>query len=315
MSSRVWSLIIRLVVLDEMDHLITKNQEIMYKLVEYANRPNSKLVLIGIANSLNLPDRFLLRLKGKKSEPKRLSFHPYTTEDIVTIITARLQSLEPLSEYLPLMDPKAIELCARKVSAASGDLRTALDMCRRAIELVESEELARQEDLQKTPLKETVIQTVTPSPSPSKRRRLAATANMTAYDTTTAPKVTPMHIVKVTQTLGSSQSFAQRLKSLPPQHKAILCTLVILKSNTVTLGEVCDKYTRLCRRDGMLDPLPRGEFLDACKQLDGNDIIAIEKTKGKKVVDRNRKVGLSIQEVDVLQAIAGMEMLARFFED
>jgi Cdc6-like AAA superfamily ATPase len=180
---------------------------------------------------------------------------------------------------------------------------------------VESEELAKQENLQKIPLKETVVQTVTPSPSPSKRRRLAATANMSALDITMAPKVTPMHIVKVTQSLGSPQSFAQRLKSLPPQHKAILCTLVVLKGNTATLGDVCDKYTRLCRRDGMLDPLPRGEFLDACKQLDGTDIIAIEKTKGKKIIDRNRKVGLSIQEVDVLQAIAGMDMLSRFFED
>lgn len=304
-----------LVVLDEMDHLVTKNQEVMYKLVEYANRPNSKFVLIGIANSLNLPDRFLPRLKGKKSEPKRLSFHPYTTEDIVTIISARLQSLDPTSETFAMMDPKAIELCARKVSAASGDLRMALDICRRAIELVESEELTKQENLQKTPLKETILQTLSPSPSPSKRRRVAATANMTTLDITTAPKVTPMHIIKVTASLGSSQSFAQRLKSLPPQHKAILCTLVVMKSNTATLGEVCDKYTRLCRRDGMLDPLPKGDFLDACKQLDGNDMIAIEKTKGKKVIDRNRKVGLSIQEVDVLQAIQGMEMLARFFED
>jgi len=49
--------------------------------------------------------------------------------------------------------------------------------------------------------------------------------------------------------------------------------------------------------------------------LDGNDIIAIEKTKGKKIIDRNRKVGLSIQDVDVLQAISGIEMLSRFFED
>src|SRR5579859_3001473 len=176
-----------------MDHLVTKNQEVLYKVVEYANRPNSKLVLIGIANSLNLPDRFLPRLKGKKAEPKRLSFHPYTTQDIVTIISTRLQSLDPTCESLPMMDPKAIELCARKVSAASGDLRMALDMCRRAIELVESEELAKQENLQKTPLKETIVvqQTVSPSPSPSKRRRVAVTANMTTLDFTTAPKVTP----------------------------------------------------------------------------------------------------------------------------
>ncbi len=65
----------------------------------------------------------------------------------------------------------------------------------------------------------------------------------------------------------------------------------------------------------MLDPLPRGEFLDACKQLDGMDIIAMKKSKGRKTVDRARGVGLGIQEVDVLQAIAGVEMLAKFFEE
>ena len=34
-----------------------------------------------------------------------------------------------------------------------------------------------------------------------------------------------------------------------------------------------------------------------------------------KSVDRARGVGLGIQEVDVLQAIAGVEMLTKFFEE
>ena len=293
-----------------MDHLVTKNQEVMYKLVDYANRPGSKLVLVGIANSLNLPDRFLPRLKGKNLEPKRLSFNPYTTDEIIQIICARLQSLDPDAPTLPMMDPKAIEFCARKVSAASGDLRMALDICRRAIELVETEELQNRGP---TPLAETSLQT--PSPSPVKRRRMISA--MTDISPSTAAKVTPGHIITVTKTLGSSQSFQHRLKSLSVHHKAILCTLVVLKSSNSapTLGDVCDKYTKLCRRDGMLDALPRGEFFDACEQLDGLDVIAIEKAKGRKPIDRARGVGLGIQEVDVLQAIAGMDMLARFFED
>jgi len=299
-----------------MDHLVTKNQQVMYKLIEYANKPTSNLVLIGIANSLNLPDRFLPRLKAKNIEPKRLSFNPYTTEDIIEIIKARLQSLDPGAETLPLIDPKAIELCARKVSAASGDLRMALDMCRRAIELVESEELKKRE----TPLQEMNLQT--PIQSPAKRRRLAATAELSTLSAASAPKVLPSHIMTVTKTLGSSQSFQSRLKSLSIHHKAILCTLVILKSSMAkpTLGDVADKYSRLCRRDRLLDPLPRGEIFDACRQLDGMDMIALEKTKkgrvGKSVVvDRATGVGLGIQDVDVLQAIAGMDMLAKFFEE
>ena len=298
-----------------MDHLVTKSQEVMYKLVEYTARASSKLVLIGIANSLNLPDRFLPRLKGKSVEPKRLNFNPYTTDDIVAIISTRLQSLAPDADTLPMMDVKAVELCARKVSAASGDLRMALDISRRAIELVEAEEVRRREQASKTPLKETPIQTATPSPSPMKRRRLIASAEMTALTPFTAPKVTPIHIINAAKALETCQSFQARLKSLSTHHKAILCTLVVIKGkSSLTVGDLLDKYVRLCRRDGMLDPLSKGEFLDACKHLDHLDLINIQKSS-RKPIDKNNAVALGIQEVDVLQAIAGMEMLARFFDD
>jgi len=291
-----------------MDHLVTKNLDVLYKLIEYANRPGSKLVLIGIANSLNLPDRFLPRLKAKGLEPRQLSFNPYTTKQIVEIVTSRLQSLDPDATTIPLMDAKAIEFCARKVSAASGDLRMALDLCRRAIELVETEHLKKEET---TPLKEISLQSLTPSPSPSpkKRRRLLAVSE------TDTILVKPAHINQATA-LGSSQSFQQRLQKLSTHQKAILCTLVVLKSSNPTpnLADVRDKYAKLCRRGGMLDPLPRGEFLDACELLDGMDVIAIEKAKGGKLDDKERMVGLGIQDMDVLQAIAGVEMLTKFLE-
>ena len=297
----------RLLVLDEMDHLVTKNLDVLYRLLEYANRPRSKLVLIGIANSLNLPDRFLPRLKAKGLEPRQLSFNPYTTKQIVEIVTARLQSLNPDASTIPLMDIKAIEFCARKVSAASGDLRMALDLCRRAIELAETEHLKREEET--TPLQEIALQPLTPSPSPKKRRRLLTISEPDKV------LVTPTHINRAAA-LGSAQSFQQRLQKLSTQQKAILCTLVVLKSSTSTpnLTDVRDKYTKLCRRGGMLDPLPRGEFLDACELLDGMDVISIQKAKGGKLDDKERMVGLGIQDMDVLQAIAGVEMLQKFLE-
>lgn len=312
-----------MIVLDEIDHLVTKDQEVMYKLIEHANKPTSKLVLIGIANSLNLPDRFLPRLKGKSIEPKRLSFNPYTTDEIIQIITTRLQSLDSEAHTLPMIDDKAIQLCARKVSAASGDLRMALDICRRAIELVESEELARMETPKKMALQESTIQqTITPSPSPSpaKRRRVAATHEITLLTPDSAPKVMPQHIIAVTKTLGSASAFIQLLKGLPIHHKAILCTLSLMKGEkSKTLGEVADKYVRLCKRGGLLDPIPRGEIWDACKQLHEMNVIAIDKAKGSKKKggdgDRERGVALMIQEVDVLQCISGMEPLQKFFED
>ena len=183
----------------------------------------------------------------------------------------------------------------------------ALDLCRRAIELVETEHLKNEQE--SAPLTEISLQSLTPSPSPKKRRRLMTISG------TDKILVTPAHINQAT-TLGSSQSFQQRLQNVSTHQKAILCTLVVLKRTNPApnLADVRDKYTKLCRQGGMLDPLPRGEFLDACELLDGMDVIAMGKAKGAKHDDKDRIVGLGIQDMDVIQAIAGVEMLTKFLE-
>lgn len=38
-----------------------------------------------------------------------------------------------------VVDVSAVQFCARKIAAVSGDMRKALDICRRAVELVETE--------------------------------------------------------------------------------------------------------------------------------------------------------------------------------
>ena len=52
-----------LLVLDEIDQLDSKCNEVLYSLFEWPYLRNSKLVLVGIANSLDLTDRVLPRLK------------------------------------------------------------------------------------------------------------------------------------------------------------------------------------------------------------------------------------------------------------
>ncbi len=39
----------------------------------------------------------------------------------------------------PVVEPMAVQLCARKVAAVAGDIRKALDVCRRAVEIVEND--------------------------------------------------------------------------------------------------------------------------------------------------------------------------------
>ena len=52
-----------ILVLDEIDQLDSKCQEVLYTLFEWPYLRNSKLILVGIANSLDLTDRILPRLK------------------------------------------------------------------------------------------------------------------------------------------------------------------------------------------------------------------------------------------------------------
>jgi cell division control protein 6 len=50
--------------LDEVDHLMTKDQSILYRIFEWTALPNSSCVVIGMANTLDLTGRFLPRLKA-----------------------------------------------------------------------------------------------------------------------------------------------------------------------------------------------------------------------------------------------------------
>ena len=57
---------------------------------------------------------------------------PYRREQIQKIILTRLNRLK-------VFDQDAVQLCARKVAAVSGDVRRALQMCRRAAEICADE--------------------------------------------------------------------------------------------------------------------------------------------------------------------------------
>ena len=46
-----------LVLIDELDALITTKQTLLYNLFDWPNHQNSKLLLISIANTMDLPER------------------------------------------------------------------------------------------------------------------------------------------------------------------------------------------------------------------------------------------------------------------
>lgn len=80
--------------LDEIDQLDSRKQSVLYTIFEWPSAPNSKLVLIGIANALDLTDRILPRLQARLDlRPRLLHFAPYTKLEIINILTERLKQV------------------------------------------------------------------------------------------------------------------------------------------------------------------------------------------------------------------------------
>jgi origin recognition complex subunit 1 len=80
---------------------------------------------------MDLPERVLVHRVSSRIGLRRLTFQPYTREQLAEIVRTRLDGLDVFSA-------DAIDLCSRKVAAVSGDARRALDLCRRAAELAQT---------------------------------------------------------------------------------------------------------------------------------------------------------------------------------
>eukprot|EP00058_Branchiostoma_floridae_P007173 XP_002592661.1 hypothetical protein BRAFLDRAFT_124128 [Branchiostoma floridae] len=135
---------------DELDLLWTRKQSVMYNLFDWPTRPQAKLIVLAIANTMDLPERMMMNRVSSRLGLTRMTFQPYTFRQLQEIVMSRMKGLQAFED-------DAIQLAARKVAAVSGDARRALDICRRATELAE---------LAKTP-----------------GRKSAALVNMTHVDT------------------------------------------------------------------------------------------------------------------------------------
>lgn len=232
-------------VLDEIDHILSLDLESLYRVFEWSMQKTSRLLLVGIANALDLTDRFLPRLKSRNLKPELLPFLPYTAAQVKAIITKRLKSLLPPekaeSGFIPFFHPVAIELCSRKVSNQTGDLRKAFEICRRALDLIENETRlnlendAKEQVLQMTPSRK-VLGVMDNQLSPSNKTAAGTgksvmsilTESVRSLTVETAPRVSISHLNKVTSAAFSNGT-NQRLKTLNLQQKAALCALHALE--------------------------------------------------------------------------------------
>lgn len=263
-----------LLVLDEMDQLDSKAQDVLYTIFEWPHLTDSRLVLIGIANLLDLTDRILPRLQARpKCKPQLLVFAPYTRDQIVAIVQDRLSQVPGES----VLESAAVQFCARKVSSVSGDVRKALDVCRRAVEIVESGARCQAMVKSKSPVKAPC--------SPGLK------------------KVGLPHISQViSEVYGDRMTSRSGSECFPLQQKLLVCSLLLLlrpsKVKEVTLGKLHDAYSKVCRSQQM-SGADQSECLSLCSLLESRGIVWLKQSKEARLT----KVGLKIEEEDVEHAL------------
>ncbi|KAF6110458.1 origin recognition complex subunit 1 [Phyllostomus discolor] len=115
---------------DELDLLWTQKQDVMYNLFDWPTHKEAQLVVLTIANTMDLPERIMMNRVSSRLGLTRMCFQPYTYRQLQQILMSRLR-------HLKAFEDDAIQLVARKVAALSGDARRCLDICRRATEICE----------------------------------------------------------------------------------------------------------------------------------------------------------------------------------
>jgi len=125
------------VVLDELDAFCEKNTKVLYDFLEWPNRPASRLIVVGIANTMDLPERLPPRLASRLGL-NRIVYKAYDSRQLQSILESKMRGT-PSCQF----QAGAIELCAKKVSVISGDVRRAVEICRRASEIACSTHVGR----------------------------------------------------------------------------------------------------------------------------------------------------------------------------
>lgn len=118
--------VVTVCLLDELDFLVSGNESVVYNFFDWPQLPNSSLIVVGIANTMDLPERLTNKARSRMGgdQTNRMIFQPYSFSQVEEILLARLGDLD-------VFEKVSLGLLARKAVNAAGDLRAALKICQR----------------------------------------------------------------------------------------------------------------------------------------------------------------------------------------
>ncbi|KAK4454671.1 P-loop containing nucleoside triphosphate hydrolase protein [Podospora aff. communis PSN243] len=274
------------VLMDELDQLVTKNQGVMYNFFNWPGLRHSRLIVLAVANTMDLPERTLSNKISSRLGLTRITFPGYNHEQLMRIVQSRLEGVPG-----NIVDADAVQFAARKVAAVSGDARRALDICRRAVELAEADAKA--------------IEASAVPTTPSKRAKETPSTDTPVKKKTKGPsgRVT-IETVRRAIAEATSNPLQLYLRSLPFASRLLLTSLVMRTQRTglaeSTYGDVLEEMQRTLK-------MAAGESRPLTLLVDrrpgaGGDGDLVVKAKQDVTMRLPRPAGLSMAAVDLTGA-------------
>lgn len=79
-----------IVLMDELDQLLTSRQDVMYNLFNWPSSRNSRLIVVAVANTMDLPERTMSAKVASRLGMTRITFMPYNDRELGEIVRSRL---------------------------------------------------------------------------------------------------------------------------------------------------------------------------------------------------------------------------------
>lgn len=123
---------LKVLVIDEVDYLLSRKQEVLYNLFDWMHAPQARLCIICISNTLDLMTKLIGKIRSRVGNDS-LVFRPYSSAEVLEILRLRLGATTPAEEERCVFTRDALTFIAKKVANFTSDIRKSFEMCRKAL--------------------------------------------------------------------------------------------------------------------------------------------------------------------------------------
>ena len=295
-------------------------QEALYRLFEWPCRKHSTVVLVSIANRIDLLSRFLPFLGRRGIEPKQIIFKPYNASAVLEILQTRLRAAgAAVGGANTVIKPEALELLARTIAKKSGDARRALDLFRRTVELklqkVRKKKAARKRKREATEGEGLAPGDVAADPDSSlstqARIRQVSQAIHASYGSRCVSNIRALSreakvilCVFVCAMQRQDEEAAQAREDAEADASSSSSTALMKKAPKTTVLGLHELYSKHSRRVSH-SPVPLSTFVDLIQDLLNEAVLAL--VKPQKRLDRRSELKPRVQMKDVETALLPIE--------